>query len=200
MIVRTVTSKDTAPAAQALLSAFADDPLIRFLFAASTAPDTHVGAFFQTLLEVRVALGMPAFCAEASGAILGAVMGYDASRPVWQELQLAKWNQLMGAVAGLEANLHEYEMLADSFMPAQSHYYLGVIGVRGGQQGRGVGAALLEAFCGASSKDSTSRGVYLETASDASLRFYLKHGFEVRGEGRLGKDTPLWCVFRPTGP
>lgn len=200
MIVRRVMAKDVEPTVDALVSAFAGDPLIQFLFSASSDPDAHLGTFFRTLLEVRVALGMPAVCAEERGRILGAAMGYDTSRPPWEPPQLAAWAQLMVAVDGLGSRLHEYETLADSFMPAQPHYYLGVIGVRAGQQGSGVGARLLGEFCDMSSTTPTSHGVYLETASAMSLRFYLRNGFEVRGEGRLGKDTQLWCVFRPTDP
>jgi len=74
-----------------------------------------------------------------------------------------------------------------------------VIGVRAGRQGGGIGGVLLESFCTLSANDARSAGVYLETANEASLRFYLKSGFALRGEGVLGGDTKLWCVFRATG-
>ena len=199
MIVRPVTSNDIEPAVEALLSAFRGDPLIRFLFGDGWEERAHVAEFFRILLDVRVTLGMPAFCAEENGHILGAVMGYDASRPAWKEYQVEKWAVLMQVAEGLELRLEAYRELAERFEPPNRHFYLGVIGIRGGKKGAGIGGALLERFCDASTKDTESCGVYLETASEASLRFYLKNGFELRGEGILGKDTSLWCVFRATG-
>jgi hypothetical protein len=200
MGVRTVTRNDIEPVVEALVSAFAGDPLIGFLFGDGREQESHVGEFFRILLEVRVTLGMPAFCAEEGGVIVGAVMGYDASRPTWEEGHTEKWTRLMAAAEGLDSRLREYGNLADKFEPSLPHYYIGVIGVRAGKKGSGIGGALLEVFCDASSKNVKSGGVYLETASEASLRFYLKNDFELRGEGILGKNTRLWCVFRATGP
>lgn len=196
MIVRAVRAEDIPFAVEALSSAFDGDPLIAFLFGEKWKEGPHVAEFFRILLAVRVSLGMPALCAEESGGIAGAVMGYDSSRPTWGASHQEEWARLMNSVAGLEARLEAYGQLAERFEPVEPHYYLGVIGVRGGQQGAGMGGALLESFCRASVVDKLSCGVYLETASEASLRFYLKNGFTVSGAGMLGKSTQLWCVFR----
>jgi hypothetical protein len=51
--------------------------------------------------------------------------------------------------------------------------------------------------CKPAAADAGSTGVYLETASPASLRFYIRSGLTVRGEGELD-GARLWCVFRPT--
>lgn len=197
MDVRPTTSNDLEPTVQALVSAFASDPLIGFLFAESRDRDTDLAEFFRVLLDVRVALAMPAFTAAEGGQALGGVMGYDTSRPTWTDAQVSRWNHLMATAAGLEPRLAEYEALAERFTPPVPHYYLGVIGVRVEGQGRGVGGALLTAFCALSQNDPGSGGVFLETSSEASLRFYLSHGFELCGEGTLGRTTPLWCVFQP---
>lgn len=198
MIVRPVCEQDIEAVVAALSSAFQSDPLITFLFGRDWSAQPHAAEFFRILLDVRVGLGMPAFCAEDRG-IVGAVMGYDSTRPAWSEHHTARWERLMGAVEGLESRLEAYAQLADRFAPAEPHAYLGVIGVCGGKKGSGVGRLLLERFCACAAADSASAGVYLETASEASLRFYLKHGFEIRGEGVLGADTSLWCVFKASG-
>lgn len=198
MSVRPVTPHDVEPTVHALVRAFATDPLLGFLFTDSRERDADIGEFFRILLLVRVALDMPAFCAGSNGQVQGGVMGYDTSRPLWEPAHNARWARLMETAPGLEGRLAEYEALADRFMPPLPHYYLGVIGVQPAGQGQGVGAELLNAFCNMSVADPASAGVYLETASKASLRFYRKNGFELRGEGSLGQRTPLWCVFRPT--
>lgn len=197
MTVCAVTPENVEPTVQALVGAFATDPLIGFLFKESREREAHVGEFFRILLLVRVALGMPALCVGTNGQVLGGVMGYDTTRPTWEPSHMARWNRLMETAPALQNRLAEYEALADRFMPSLPHYYLGVIGVRPEGQGRGLGGQLLTAFCDMSVADPSSAGVYLETASEASLRFYLRNGFEVRGEGTLGQRAPLWCVFRP---
>jgi len=199
MAIRLVIRNDVEPAVAALVSAFAGDPLIHFLFGEGWEQKSHVAEFFRILLDVRVALRMPAFYAEEGGVIVGAVMGYDVSRPTWQEGHTDAWATLMAAAEGLAARVQEYENLAATFEPPQPHYYLGVLGVRAHNQGKGIGGALLDVFCDASARNVNSGGVYLETASEASLRFYLKNNFEVCGEGIIGKTTRLWCVFRATG-
>lgn len=200
MGVRSITRNDIEPVVESLLSAFAGDPLIDFLFGDGWEQASHVGEFFRILLDVRVTLQMPAFCADEGGVIVGAVMGYDTSRPAWEEAHTEAWTRLMAAADGLDSRLREYEHLAETFEPSRPHYYLGVIGVCAGKKGSGIGSALLDVFCDASAKNTNSGGVYLETANEASLRFYLKNGFEVRGEGLLGKTTRLWCIFRATNP
>lgn len=121
------------------------------------------------------------------------------TRPAWSEAHLERWSQLMRRVEGLEARLEEYGGLAERYEPKEPHYYLGVIGVREGRQGGGVGKALLESFCELAASDRNSSGVYLETASEPGFRFYLKNGFAECGEGNLGNGTHLWCVYKSTG-
>lgn len=198
MIIRSAKQSDSSDIVNLLTSAFSGDPLIEFLFGKEWEHQPHVGEFFRILLDVRVALKKPAICAEENGVILGAAMGYDVERPSWSESQVEEWKSLLSAVQGLESRLGEYGRLADRFEPAKPHFYLGVIGVLAGTQGQGVGRKLLEAFCDASDTSRESSGVYLETASEASLAFYLKYGFELQGEGTLGSSTKLWCVFRTT--
>ena len=197
MTVRSVTPQDVEPTVQSLVGAFATDPLLGYLFAESDTREAHIGEFFRILLLVRVTLGMPAFCIRTDRQVLGGVMGYDTSRPTWEPSHSARWDRLMEAAPGLHHRLAAYEALADRFMPGLPHYYLGVIGVHPEGQGRGLGGQLLTAFCTMSEGDPSSTGVYLETASEASLRFYLRNGFKLRGEGALREQTPLWCVFRP---
>lgn len=196
--VRPILLQDINATADALALAFTGDPLIGFLFGPGWETQSHARSFFHILLSVRVALGMPAFCADHDGTIIGGVMGYDTTRPQWQAAHAARWQALLDAVEGLAQRLAAYEHLADAFQPTAPHYYLGVIGVRPDAQGTGVGKALLERFCAASRADPASSGVYLETASSDSLAFYRWNGFVQRGQGTLGVATPLWCVFQPT--
>jgi GNAT superfamily N-acetyltransferase len=144
---------------------------------------------------VRIALAMPALVLREEERVLGAAMGYDSERPTWPEPFAGEWARLEADTPGLAGRMAAYEALCRAHEPAAPHYYLGVLGVDPSVQGRGAGKALLEAFCRRSALDPLSAGVYLDTANPASLEFYLRNGFVVRGEDDL-EGTPLWCVFR----
>lgn len=189
---------DVAAAVTMLGDAFANDPLMPYFF--STSPvgvRASTMEFFSILLRARIALGMPANVLRQGNDVRGLVMGYDTSRPTWPPALTGEWRNLEAAVPGLADRLAAYEAISESFQPADPHYYLGVIGVHPSLQGKGAGRALIDTFCALSAADDTSSGVYLETGSASSFRFYLANGFHLRGEGRLG-DVPLCCVFRPT--
>jgi ribosomal protein S18 acetylase RimI-like enzyme len=183
--------------AEALLSAFAGDPLVDYLFNRTGLDHgAEVAELFRVMLEARVALAMPCFMAVESSNTLGGVMGYNTERPKWEPQHVAQWRSLMQRVKGLEDRLNEYSSLAEQFEPKDPHFYLGTIGVREGCKGLGVGTKLLTRFCEVAVLDKKSAGIYLETASEPSLRFYLKNGFELVGQGVLGRSTVLWCIFR----
>ena len=140
---------------------------------------------------------MPAFVLDRDGEMLGAVMGYDTSRPAWPAELAEAWRRFETSAPGLAARLAAYEDICTAHQPGEDHHYLGVIGVHPSLQGKGAGKAMLETFCEGSRADGRSHGVYLDTANPSSLEFYYRNGFELRGEGRLDA-APLWCVWRPT--
>ncbi|MEO7793430.1 MAG: GNAT family N-acetyltransferase [Thermoanaerobaculia bacterium] len=188
---------DLGAAALALEAAFGADPLIAYFFRThplGVAPASR--EFFSLLLRLRLALGMPALVLKEGEKVLGAAMGYDTSRPVWPEPFAGEWDRLEAGTPGFADRLHAYEVLARSHAPAAPHHYLGVLGVHPSAQGSGSGKALLEAFCGRAQSDPFSSGVYLETSNSASLEFYRRNGFVLRGADEL-EGASLWCVFRP---
>src|SRR6185436_7466515 len=142
-------------------------------------------------------LDMPAIVLDLDGEVVGAAMGYDASRPAWPTALAEEWRQFESSAPALADRLAAYDEICEAYQPDEAHYYLGVIGVHPSMQGKRAGLAMLEAFCEASRSDGRSRGVYLDTANPRSLQFYHSNGFELRGEGRVG-SAPLWCVWKPT--
>lgn len=196
--VRKAESGDVGAAIAALGDAFAGDPLMIYLFHESPG-GVRAGAmaFFSMLLRARIALETPAYVLQQGDEVLGAVMGYDTSRPLWPAPLVEEMRRFKTDIPGFAARLDAYADLADAHEPDKDHYYLGVIGVHPSLQGKGAGKALLEVFCALSLADAKSHGVYLETASASSLQFYYANGFELQGEGRLDV-TPVWCVYRPT--
>lgn len=196
--IKTATSADVAAAIAILGDAFAEDPLMLYLF--HDNPDgIRAGAmdFFSILLRVRLALGMPAYVLRQDGELLGAAMGYDSSRPTWPDAFNEEWSAFEARVPNFATRIDAYGKICDAHQPSENHYYLGVIGVAPKLQGKGAGKALLDAFCMPSHTDPKSAGVYLDTTNPASLAFYYKNGFTLRGEGDLD-GAPVWCVYSET--
>lgn len=196
--VRPATADDVAPAIAALVEAFAPDPLMTYLYGDHPAGvRASVATFFTILLRVRLTLGMPAFVLEQDGQVLGAVMGYDTTRPTWPADLAEEWRRFETSAPDLIARFAAYEHITDACQPSQPHHYLGVIGVHPTLQGQGAGKLLLEVFCDHARADPLSNGVYLDTTNPNSLAFYDTNGFARHGEGDLG-GTPVWCVWRET--
>jgi ribosomal protein S18 acetylase RimI-like enzyme len=76
----------------------------------------------------------------------------------------------------------------------EPHWHLGVLGVEPTCQRQGIGAALIQPVL-------TRVGnlpCFLITGTEANVRFYQRHGFEVRGEGDVTTQGPhLWAMVRP---
>jgi GNAT superfamily N-acetyltransferase len=68
----------------------------------------------------------------------------------------------------------------DALHPVEPHWYLGVLGVDGFAQSRGVGAALLSRWLAGVDRDGMP--AYLETDSEGNVRFYERAGFSLEGE------------------
>lgn len=75
------------------------------------------------------------------------------------------------------------------------HWYLFQIGVAPERQGGGIGKALLDPVLARA--DAAHVSCYLETQTEANVRFYEKRGFRVMAEGGAPGDAlPLWAMLR----
>jgi hypothetical protein len=113
--VRRVETGDIDTAISVLGDAFAQDPLMLYLFHESPH-GARAGAmgFFSILLRARIALEMPAYVLEQGDEILGAVMGYDASRPEWPAPLADELRRYEADTPGFAARLDAYGKLADA--------------------------------------------------------------------------------------
>ncbi len=83
--------------------------------------------------------------------------------------------------------------LFDAHHPQDPHYYLQFIGVRPGCQGTGIGTALLRAVLDRCDLEGVA--AYLE-ADERSRLLYAKHGFEAFAEIRLSEGPSFWPMWR----
>ncbi len=83
--------------------------------------------------------------------------------------------------------------LLGEYRPIQEHWYLAVLGVIPEFQGRGFGGRLIDELIRL--VDGDPYPLYLESDSEASVRFYLSRGFTVRAEQTLD-GIHCWCLGR----
>jgi ribosomal protein S18 acetylase RimI-like enzyme len=67
--------------------------------------------------------------------------------------------------------------------PHEPHFHLGPVAADAGKQGRGIGTALMQAFCERVDRDRAL--AYLETDKAENVGFYEKFGFETVGEATV---------------
>ncbi len=78
--------------------------------------------------------------------------------------------------------------------PSTPHWHLGPVGVLRSHQGKGIGRALLGAFC--ARMDQEGSDAYLETDKEVNVTFYEKAGFQVVLRKDV-LDVPCWFMSRP---
>lgn len=89
--------------------------------------------------------------------------------------------------------------ILDDFMesqhPKEPHYYLAIIGVRPGCQGRGLGKAMMNSVL--AQADAEGMPAYLESSKLENVPIYRSVGFEVTKELQVRPDAPpLYAMWR----
>jgi ribosomal protein S18 acetylase RimI-like enzyme len=199
MQITTAAPSDLEQAVGCLATAFAEDPITGFLLQTGPSYRERVTHFFSLLMRARIALNMPVLVARNAAAIHGSVMGYTTARPTWPRAVADDWNDFEKAIPGFTDRMAVYDEIAEKCKPSAPHYYLGVIGIDPTMHGLGIGTQMLRSFCALSASDQLSGGVYLETANPSNVLFYERAGFDVIGQGTLGRSN-LWCMFLRHGP
>ena len=187
--VTTVGVEHKSRALSTLVTAFAADPFVRWLF-----PDAEI--FLN-----NVALGFENFGGQAfhtasayqisdfAGVALWIRPGTEADDGPFSEL-------LLRTVA--EGRLPEVGQAfaqIEDFHPKEPHWYLPLIGVDPGHQGRGLGAQLMKhalARC-----DADGLPACLESSNPANISLYERFGFEVIGKIQTESSPPMHPMWRP---
>jgi ribosomal protein S18 acetylase RimI-like enzyme len=81
-----------------------------------------------------------------------------------------------------------------AFHPAHPHWYLPMIGVDTGQQGRGVGTSLMQHALAACDDDRLP--AYLESTNPRNVPLYERFGFEAIDIIRSGEAPPIIPMYR----
>lgn len=88
-----------------------------------------------------------------------------------------------------------YSKLKNANKPAQTHFYINMLGVNPRFQKMGIGRKLLEHIHTLSDEHSSSRGVALDTQTENNVTYYQKFGYEVSSIENLDL-LKNWFMFR----
>jgi ribosomal protein S18 acetylase RimI-like enzyme len=183
-----VQNDSRARAIATIVSAFASDPVERWLFPDLEQYQTRFGEF------------VAAFAGEAFDQLTVWTLGDFHAVAVWLAPGAAVDETTIAAVLtdAVADEQHEdmFSVLEqmDRAHPTFEHWYLPWLGVLPDAQGAGRGGQLLEH--GLTIVDSDHLPAYLETPNPRTIAFYERHGFAVTAESRSGSCPLVISMLR----
>ena len=192
--IRKMTTGEIGAVAMSLAQAFEDDPHFRWIVRDDRKRLRRLERGFGTFIE-RVWL--PHDEAYVHEHLIGAALWMPPD--TWH---VGLWTQLRLAPATIRALgadsprlLRALTFIERKHPREPRHWYLPIIGVAPGWQGRGFGAALLRPLLERCDRESTPACLEASTARNRAL--YERHGFNVIEECRYADDGPvLWPMWR----
>jgi ribosomal protein S18 acetylase RimI-like enzyme len=186
--IRSATSDEMSHAVAAIVAAFLTDPIARFAW---PTPHDHLGAmplaareFAGGSFEHGTAYVSADFCGAALWLSPGVHPNGQALERVFRDT--AKPEHLDDLLATFEK--------MEQWHPDEAHWYLPMIGVEPHAQGKGLGAELMRH---AVARFDQERALpYLESSNPRNIALYLRHGFEVMGEIRIGAAPLVTPMLR----
>jgi GNAT superfamily N-acetyltransferase len=186
--IRSATSDEMSHAVAAIVAAFLTDPLARFAW---PTPHDHLRAMPLATREFAggsFGHGTAYVSADFRGAALWLPPGVHPNGEALEKVfrDTAKPEHLDDLLA-------TFEKMEQSH-PDEPHWYLPIIGVEPHAQGKGLGAELMRhavARC-----DQEGALAYLESSNPRNIGLYLRHGFEVMGEIRIGAAPLVTPMLR----
>jgi GNAT superfamily N-acetyltransferase len=187
-------------AVRLLARAFADDPLMRYLFAdAGGAYRACLQDVFGYQCELHWQMGWPLLGVvprSRLAGLIGIVTPDDQAQPDSLDALGGELAARIGREAS--ARLERYGARTEGCLPAEPLCYIRMIGVRPESQGLGYARALLEVAQRISERHPASTGVALDTENPTNVAIYERLGYRVVGRSKLA-DITIFCMFRPDG-
>lgn len=181
-----LTAAQEATALALLDQTFADDPTLGwYLFGEQPGYAQRRRAYLRIYQDLHRANRLPSLAAWQAGQLLGVSYYNRGQQPISPD-SLQQAGQAIRKQCGV-ASLQRLDLLLDSFerhLGATACALIEFIGVASGQQGRGIGSALLAQTL-ADCRQQGCPGVALETGEARNLALYRRHGFQLSGQLQL---------------
>jgi ribosomal protein S18 acetylase RimI-like enzyme len=190
--VRTATRDDVDAVAASMARAFADDPVMRYVFGDRHDIERRLTTFFAVDAERHLRAGHDLYTTdERTAAAYWAPPGewrtpmrhFLRSAPVMLRLI---GRRLFPALAGLQQ--------VEKRHPEEPHWYLAALGTDPAHQGKGHGGAVIAPVLDRC--DEEGLPAYLESSKERNVPYYRRFGFEVTEEIPFGKGPTLWGMWR----
>jgi GNAT superfamily N-acetyltransferase len=187
-------------AVRVLAAAFHEYPVMRFVLNdAGEQYDRRLHALIRYFCERRLTQDWPLLGCFVCPSVakrdvteaereLVAVAGINDPGPfVDNEAHDREWAALRAAIGpSAVERLEYYEQESDGDAPPGAYHFLGIIGVRPDQQGKGHARALIEHIMERCRADKSSAGVWLSTETADNVPLYEHLGFRLRAERDIG--------------
>jgi ribosomal protein S18 acetylase RimI-like enzyme len=195
--VRKAQSGEVAELAGTLARAFHDDPVFSWLIPGDERRAKLLPPGFELFLR---RLWLPHEETYTSGPLEG---GAAWEPPGTWKLGVGEQIQLLPSILRAWGRSAPRALAAlgrlEKGHPEEPHLYLAMLGVAPESQGRGLGSILMHPVL--SRCDREGIPAYLEASSERSRDLYVRHGFEVTSEERLGRGSPpVWRMWREPQP
>ncbi|MBQ1075814.1 GNAT family N-acetyltransferase [Micromonospora sp. C31] len=194
--VRRIGPGSTAGAAAVLADAFDGYPWTTWTVAADRHRERLAAMFAGTVAAVGLPYGDVWAAVDPAGRPAAVAVWLRPDRPVPDDV----WAGVAARNAELAGDRYPALRAADeacaSLRSAEPAFLLATVGVRGADQGRGLGARVLRP--GLADADRAGLPALLETSSEPNVRFYRRLGFAVTGRARVPDGGPdVWAMRRP---
>ncbi len=195
--VRLATDSDVDGMAECLAHAFADDPVMQWLFGDEPPrPQKYLRPFFAH--EGRRHLRHPTvYTADGHpGAAYWDPPG-QWKTSIFGMLPMAP-TMIGGIGRRLVKAVRTLGQMEKAHGQHPDHYYLAVLGTHPDHRGEGTGAALMAPVL--QRCDEEGLGAYLESSKETNIPYYRRYGFEVVGDISFPGGPTFWPMWRDPQP
>ncbi|MEO1061982.1 MAG: GNAT family N-acetyltransferase [Actinomycetota bacterium] len=195
MRARVATPEDTDTVAAVLAAAFADDPMLGWMFTDPTKAAIHRRQFFEISARSGIEGGQTHVLDDG---------GEIVATAVWSAPGAHLYGSLAGEFVGLLVLAAEGEragLVGEGFAPLRDlhpeepHFYLALLGVVPNRRGEGLGGRLLAA--GLEVVDRFGAIAHLESSNPRNVSLYERAGFEVVEDVWLPDGPVVRPMTRP---
>lgn len=190
--IRLARQNETSRVCDILGSAFSQDPVMHWM---NTHPEIYASMFRSSAEPLYMKKGLVFINESQTGAAMWTPPGVSHEAPMHWTVIPMLWKMFRtGGMQSLKRGT-KLEQIFKQHHYRKPHYYLNVIGAAMGEQGKGIGSAILRA--GLEQCDRNHQEAYLESTNIKNNPLYERFGFKVTQEIELPEGGPkMWLMLR----